>query len=292
MNVHLVDGTYELFRMFFGAPPATDRSGREVGATRALLRSLLSLVTSPGVTHVGLAFDTVIESFRNDLFAGYKTGDGIDPALFGQFPLAERAAAALGLRVWSMIELEADDALASAAAQLEGDAAVEQIVICSPDKDLAQCVRGDRVVLWDRRRDQRLDADGVREKFGVSPGSIPDYLALVGDAADGIPGIPRWGARSASLVLARYEHLEAIPDDAGAWAVKVRGAPALAEGLRARRADATLYRTLATLRTDAELGDDLLASLAWRGADRAALHAICDELDDARFAERVPLFRE
>jgi len=291
MKIHLVDGTYELFRMFFGAPPATDGRGREVGATRALLRSLLSLVTTEGVTHVGIAFDTVIESFRNDLFAGYKTGAGIDPALLGQFPLAERAAAALGLEVWSMIELEADDALASAAAQLEGDTAVDQIVICSPDKDLAQCVRKARVILWDRRRDQQLDEDGVREKFGVSPASIPDYLALVGDAADGIPGIPRWGARSASLVLARYGHLEEIPDDAGAWAVKVRGAPALAEGLRTRRADATLYRTLATLRTDADLGADLLASLAWRGADRDALIALCDELDDARFAERVPRFR-
>lgn len=291
MKIHLVDGTYELFRMYYGAPPATDAAGREVGATRALLRSLLALVTTPGVTHVGIAFDTVIESFRNELFAGYKTGDGIDPALWAQFPLAERAAAALGLVVWPMVDLEADDAIASAAAQLESDPAAEQIVLCSPDKDLAQCVRGERVVLWDRRRDQTLDEGGVREKFGVAPASIPDYLALVGDAADGIPGIPRWGARSAAVVLARYGHIDAIPDDVGAWAVKVRGAAALAESLRSRRADALLYRRLATLRTDAKLEDDLLASLAWSGADRDALAALCEELDDARFAERVPRFR-
>lgn len=291
MKVHLVDGTYELFRMYFGAPAATDPSGREVGATRALLRSLLALVTTPGVTHVGVAFDTVIESFRNELFDGYKTGEGIDPLLFAQFPLAERATAALGLTVWSMVELEADDAIATAAHRLEDDPRVEQIVVCSPDKDLAQCVRGERVVLWDRRREQILDEAGVREKFGVAPGSIPDYLALVGDSADGIPGIPRWGARSAATVLARYPRLEEIPDDASAWEVKVRGAAGLAESLRGRRDDALLYRRLATLRTDAKLEDDLVASLAWAGADRDALTALCDELGDARFAERVPRFR-
>lgn len=291
MKVHLVDGTYELFRMYFGAPAATDPSGREVGATRALLRSLLALVTTPGVTHVGVAFDTVIESFRNELFDGYKTGEGIDPLLFAQFPLAARATAALGLTVWSMVELEADDAIATAAHRLEDDPRVEQIVVCSPDKDLAQCVRGERVVLWDRRREQILDEAGVREKFGVAPGSIPDYLALVGDSADGIPGIPRWGARSAATVLARYPRLEEIPDDASAWEVKVRGAAGLAESLRGRRDDALLYRRLATLRTDAKLEDDLVASLAWAGADRDALTALCDELGDARFAERVPRFR-
>lgn len=291
MKIHLVDGTYELFRMYYGAPSATDASGREVGATRALLRSLLALLETPGVTHVAVAFDTVIESFRNQLFDGYKTGDGIDPVLFAQFPLAERAAAALGLTVWPMLELEADDAIASAAAQLVEHPAVEQVVLCSPDKDLAQCVRADRVVLWDRRRDQTLDENGVKAKFGVSPRSIPDYLALVGDDADGIPGLPRWGARSAGAVLARYTHLEHIPDDAGAWDVKVRGAAALAETLRERREDAALYRQLATLRTDAVLGDDLASALAWSGADHDALVALCEELDDRRFLERVPRFR-
>lgn len=291
MQVHLVDGTYELFRMFYGAPSATDVNGREVAATRALLRNLLSLVTSPGVTHVAVAFDTVIESFRNDLFAGYKTGDGIDPALWAQFPLAERATAALGITVWSMIEFEADDAIATAAAALSSDARVERIVLCSPDKDLAQCVRADRVVCWDRRRDQLLDEAGVHAKFGVGPASIPDYLALVGDTADGIPGIPKWGARSAATVLAKYLHLEDIPDHASAWQVKVRGAETLAENLRARREDAVLYRRLATLREDAPLGDDLLGAMEWRGADRELLGALCDELDDTRFAPRVARYR-
>lgn len=290
-QVHLVDGTYELFRMFYGAPSATDASGREVGATRALLRSLLALLSSPGVTHVAVAFDTVIESFRNELFAGYKTGDGIDPALKGQFPLAERAAAALGVAVWPMVELEADDAIATAATRLAGDGRVARVILCSPDKDLAQCVRGERVVCWDRRRDPILDEAGVREKFGIAPSSIPDYLALVGDTADGIPGLPKWGARSASAVLAAYPHLEDIPDDASAWKVKVRGAAGLAETLRDRRADALLYRRLATLRTDAPLEDDLLAATEWRGADRDALTALCEEIDDARFAERVERFR-
>lgn len=289
MQAHLVDGTYELFRMFYGAPPAQDAGG--VGATRALLRSLLALVTSAEVTHVAVAFDTVIESFRNELFDGYKTGDGIDPALWAQFPLAERAAAALGLTVWSMIDFEADDALATAAARLAEEPLVDRVVLCSPDKDLAQCVRGERVVCWDRRQDRILDEAGVREKFGVGPGSIPDYLALVGDSADGIPGIPRWGARSAATVLARWERLEAIPGDPGAWEVKVRGAAALAESLRARRDDALLYRRLATLREDAPIGEDLLARMEWRGADREALRALCAALDDEGFVERVPRFR-
>ncbi len=287
MKVHLVDGTYELFRMFYGAPPATDPSGREVGATRALLRSLLALLGQDGVTHVAVAFDHVIESFRNELFDGYKTGDGIDPALWAQFPLAERAVAALGLTAWPMLELEADDAMASAAARLMDDGAVDQIVLCSPDKDLAQCVKGERVVLWDRRKDVTIDEDGVRAKFGVGPRSIPDYLALVGDSADGIPGIPRWGARSAAAVLDRYQHLEHIPDAHDAWSVKVRGAAALAESLRERRDDASLYRQLATLRTDAAI-DASPSALEWRGADRPALEALCDELGDARFLERVP----
>jgi 5'-3' exonuclease len=280
VKVHLVDGTYELFRMFFGAPPAQDAAGREVGATRALLRSLLALLQSPDVTHVGVAFDHVIESFRNELYAGYKTGDGIDEALLAQFPLAERAASAMGLVVWPMVELEADDALASAAAQLADDPRVEQVVIASPDKDLGQCVRGQRVVLWDRRRETVLDEAGIIEKLGVQPRSVPDYLALVGDTADGIPGLPRWGARSAAAVLAHYHHLERIPDDPKAWGVSVRGAAALAESLRAGRADALLYRTLATLRTDADLGPDLLDRLAWRGVDEASLVGLLDDIGD------------
>jgi 5'-3' exonuclease len=290
MKVHLVDGTYELFRMFYGAPPADDAKGREVGATRALLRSLLMLLGQSDVTHVAVAFDHVIESFRNDLFAGYKTGAGIEPALYSQFPLAERAVAALGIVVWPMIEFEADDAIAAAALRFGADERVSQVVICSPDKDLAQCVVGDRVVLWDRRREIILDEPGVRTKFGIGPRSIPDYLALVGDSADGIPGIPRWGARSAAAILARYEHLEAIPEDARTWTVKLRGAPALAESLGQRRADSLLYKRLATLRTDTPL-EEKLEDLEWQGADRSALEAMCAELDDARFLERVGRFR-
>ncbi len=287
MKVHLVDGTYELFRMFFGAPSARDARGREVGATRALLRNLLSLLQTPGATHVGVAFDHEIESFRNALFPGYKTGEGIDPALRAQFPLAERAAAGLGLVVWPMVELEADDALASAAAQLVEAPSVEQVVIASPDKDLAQCVRGERVVTWDRRRDVVLDEGGVRSKLGVAPVSVPDYLALVGDSADGIPGIPKWGARSAATVLARHRHLEHIPDDPSKWGVQVRGAATLADNLRARRENALLYRQLATLRTDADLGPDLLERLAWRGIDADVLGPLLDEIGDARFLERA-----
>ncbi|MDQ2691224.1 MAG: flap endonuclease, partial [Chloroflexota bacterium] len=213
MKIHLVDGTYELFRNHFGAPPKKAPDGREVGATLGLLRSLLMLVTSPGVTHIGVAFDHVIESFRNDLFTGYKTSEGVDPNLLAQFPLAEEAVSALGLVVWPMVEFEADDALGTAAKRFGKSKSVEQILICSPDKDLAQLVDGTRIVCWDRRRDIIIDEAGVVEKFGVPPQSIPDWLALVGDSADGYPGIPGWGAKSASAVLARYVHMESIPDD-------------------------------------------------------------------------------
>src|SRR5450432_384661 len=223
MRAHLVDGTYELFRAWFGAPPA-QVAGREVGATRGIVRSLASWLRTGEVTHGGVAFDHVIESFRNELFAGYKTGDGLDPALVGQFELAERATAALGLAVWPMIEVEADDALATAAARLALEPEIEQVVIASPDKDLAQCVRGRRVVTLDRLRNNVFDEDGVTRKFGVTPASIPDWLALVGDDADGIPGVPRWGARSAATVLARWLRVEDIPDDPAAWGVPVRGA--------------------------------------------------------------------
>lgn len=281
MKAHLVDGTYELFRMYYGAPSSLDAEGREVGAARALVRTLTGLLRQDDVTHVGIAFDHVIESFRNDLFAGYKTGEGMDPLLWAQFPIAERVAAALGITVWPMVEFEADDALASAAAQLAEDPAFLQIVICSPDKDLAQCIVGDRIVGFDRRKRVLLDEDGVREKFGISPASIPDFLALVGDSADGIPGIPRWGAKGAAAVLAHYGHIEAIPDDASAWEVKVRGSAALAENLAARREDAMLYRRLATLRTDVPIDASVLE---WRGPSDD-LAEVC-----AALGEKLPTF--
>lgn len=276
MKLHLVDGTYELFRAFYSpAPGRTGPGGDEVGAAWDLFRSLRSLVLEDGVTHVAVAFDSEIESFRNGLFAGYKTGDGIDPRLRGQFVLAEEAARALGVVVWSMVEFEADDALATGAARYGQDPGVAQVVLCSPDKDLAQCVRGERVVCLDRRRKQTLDEAGVWAKFGVGPSSIPDLLALMGDSADGIPGIPRWGAKSSAQVLAHYTHLERIPDDPAAWAVKVRGARTLAENLSAQRDDALLYRTLATLREDVPLREPDAEALRWRGPHEASLRAFC-----------------
>src|SRR5512133_2812381 len=213
MKIHLVDGTYELFRNHFGAPPKKAPDGREVGATLGLLRSLLMLLTGPGVTHLACAFDTVIESFRNELYPGYKTGAGVDPNLLAQFPLAEEAVSALGVVVWPMVEFEADDAIASVVKRFKKNKSVEQFVICSPDKDLAQLVSGDKIVCLDRRREIVIDEAGVLEKFGVDPQSIPDWLAVVGDSADGYPGIPGWGAKSASAVLSHYKHLENIPND-------------------------------------------------------------------------------
>src|SRR5690348_11899283 len=228
MKLYLVDGTYELFRNHFGPPPRKAPDGREVGATLGLLRSLLMLVTTPGITHVACAFDSVIESFRNDQYPGYKTGAGVDATLLAQFALAEEAVAALGLVVWPMVEFEADDALASATTRFKHDAEVEQIVLCSPDKDLAQLVSGSRIALWDRRRNRLLDEAAVVEKFGVRPQSIPDWLGLVGDAADGLPGIPGWGENSASAVLAKYEHLEAFPADPHTWGLPASRAARLA----------------------------------------------------------------
>jgi 5'-3' exonuclease len=267
VNVHLVDGTYELFRSYFGAPKATGPDGREVGAVRGLVRSLSALLREDGVTHAAVAFDHVIESFRNELFPGYKTSAGVPADLLAQFGPAEDAVRDLGVVVWSMVEFEADDAMATAAARFAEAPEVERVFLCTPDKDLAQCVRGRRVVGLDRMRRRLLDEDGVREKFGVAPGSIPDWLALVGDDADGIPGLPRWGERSASAVLARYGRLEDVPAFHHRWEVQVRGAAALAESLRAHRDEALLYRTLATLRTDVPLTEDLEA-LRWRGAER------------------------
>jgi len=286
MKVHLVDGTYELFRSWFGAPESKSPSGQEVGATRGFLRSMAVMLRTDEVTHTGCAFDQTVESFRNDLFDGYKTGEGLEPALFDQFPLVERASRALGMVTWPMVAFEADDALAAAAAKFADAPGVEQVVICSPDKDLCQCVRGNEVVTLDRRREIVLDQDGVREKFGVWPESIPDYLALVGDAADGIPGIPRWGAKSASTVLGKLLHLENISDDHERWGVKVRGGATLAHNLSEQRDDAVLYRRLATLRTDVPI-DESLDDLRWTGPDRPALEALCEELGERTLLDRI-----
>ncbi len=291
MKVHLVDGTFELFRAYFGAPSAKSPAGQEVGATRGLLRSMLALLREGDVTHVACAFDTVIESFRNELFDGYKRGDGIEPELLAQFPLAERGCAALGLAVWGMQEFEADDALASGAAKYALDPAVEQVVLCSPDKDLAQCVEGERIVTRDRVRRSVRDEKGVWEKFGIGPASLPDYLALVGDTADGIPGIAGWGAKSTATVLAHYTHLEAIPDDPEKWEVAVRGAKRLAGNLAAGREEAGLYKRLATLREDVPLAESL-SDLEWRGARRRQLEAFAGEIGDARLLDLVPRFVE
>ncbi len=290
MEIHLVDGTYELFRAYYGAPQAQAGDGREVGAARGLAHSLLALLEGGGATHVAVAFDHVIESFRNELFSGYKTGAGIDPRLLGQFEPAERTARALGIVVWPMVEFEADDAIAAAAARYGQLASVERVVLCSPDKDLAQCVSGGRIVALDRRRKKLMDEPAVVEKFGVPPRSIPDWLALVGDPADGIPGIPRWGARAATAALAACGHLERIPDDAASWTFAVRGAEALAESLRSHRGELELYRTLATLRTDVPI-EESPDDLEWRGASRGELEALCAEWGHPALLERVPRWR-
>lgn len=291
LKLHLIDGTYELFRAFFGAPSSLDARGREVGATRGILRTFLGLLRDESATHVACAFDHEIESFRNRLFDGYKTGEGIPPELFAQFPLAERAAHAVGFVVWPMMDFEADDALATAAALWQDDPQVEQIVICSPDKDLAQCVTGQRVVMLDRRRRILMDEAGVREKFGVAPVSIPDYLALVGDSADGIPGIPRWGPKAASVLLDRFTTIEQIPRDPSFWGIDVRGRDALAESLNVRRSEAELYRTLAVLRRDVPL-EETLEDLEWRGARREELVSLCGELGETDLLDRVPRWRD
>ncbi len=291
MKVHLVDGTFELFRAYFGAPPATGPDGRPTGAVRGRGRSLLALLREDGVTHVAGAFDHVIESFRNDLFAGYKTGEGVPADLLAQFHPAEDATRALGLVVWPMVEFEADDALATGALRYAASREVEQVVVCSPDKDLAQCVRGGRVVTFDRMRRRLFDEEGVKDKFGVSPASIPDWLALVGDEADGIPGVPRWGAKSAAAVLARYRNLEAIPDVDREWDVPVRGAAALAASLRSHREQAVLYRRLATLRVDVPLREGL-EDLRYRGARRADLEALGAALGDPEPARLARVISE
>ncbi len=286
-RLHLVDGTYELFRAFYGKrPDHRTPDGQPAKAVVGLAGSLLSLLDdeAEAVTHLAVAFDRPIESFRNEVFAGYKTGEGMDPELVAQMVPAEEAVRALGIPVWVMDRWEADDALASAAARFAGE--VRQVRLLTPDKDLAQCVVGDEVVQVDRLRETVRTAEGVKAKFGVDPASIPDWLALVGDAADGIPGIPGFGAKTAATLLAYYGHLEAIPDDALAWSVKVRGADKLAKTLRERREDAGLYKRLATLATDVPLAESL-ADLAWRGVPRARFEAWCEQVGSRTLAGRA-----
>lgn len=286
MKIHLLDGTYELFRGYYGPPPRQAPDGREVGATVALLQSLLALLADPEVTHLAVAFDHVVESFRNELFADYKTGEGIAPDLLSQFPLAEEAVAALGIVVWPMVEFEADDALASAVTRFQDEPTVEQIVICSPDKDLAQLVDKNHIVCWDRRREIVYDEVAVIEKYGVAPASIPDWLALVGDSADGIPGIPAWGAKSSATLLNRYHHLEHIPLELDAWDVKVRGAKRLHANLLAERDNAFLYRQLTRLRTDVPL-TETISDLKWNGP-AAHFADFCTQLGAPKLTSRVP----
>ena len=266
MDIYLIDGTYELFRYFYAVPSSKDASGQEIGAVRGVLGSILTMIES-GATHVGVATDHVIESFRNDLYPGYKTGEGVDAALLSQFSILEKALQSMGVLVWPMVKFEADDALASAAAKAAKDKRVRQVIICTPDKDLSQCVVRSRVVQLDRRREILRDEAGVIAKFGIKPSSIPDYLAMVGDSADGYPGIPGWGSKAAAAVFSRYRHLEDIPKDWRRWDPTVRRARPLAEALFAAWDDAVLFRTLATLRVDVPVFksiDDLL----WRGPAR------------------------
>jgi 5'-3' exonuclease len=284
MQVHLVDGTYELFRHHFGMPSSLDRQGREVGALTGVLHTLYRLLRD-GATHVGVATDHVIESFRNQMWAGYKTGDGIEPELLQQFHPMEDAIEAMGVPVWRMVELEADDGMASAAALAAADPQVERILLCTPDKDLSQCVCGDRIVQFDRRARVVRNADGVREKFGVAPTSIPDWLALVGDVADGFPGLKGWGAKSAAAVLDRYLHIEDIPEDASAWDIPLRGAARLGATLSAERDKAFLFRDLATLRTDAPLFGSV-QELAWKGP-RPDFAGHCAQLQADGLFQRV-----
>ena len=290
MEVHLIDGTYELFRHFYALPSAKDSEGREVAAVRGVLGSLLSMM-QVGRTYIGVATDHVIESFRNRMWSGYKTGQGVEPELLAQFPLLEETLRALGVVVWAMEEYEADDALASAASLAQEDIRVNRVVISTPDKDLAQCVQGKRIVQFDRRRRLERDEQGVIEKFGVKPSSIPDYLALVGDTADGYPGLPGWGAKSASAVLSRFSKLEAIPSDARDWQVNISNLKNLSEILNSQRDQAFLFRDIATLRTNLPLFatvDELL----WKGPT-AAFPPMAERLDKAKFSKkRIPHSRK
>jgi len=289
LKVHLIDGTYELFRHYYALPSARDADGREVAAVRGVVASVLGMI-GEGATHIAVATDKVIESFRNALWPGYKTGEGIEPDLLAQFPLLEDVLAAAGVVVWPMVEFEADDALAAGATIAARDAQVEQVIVCTPDKDLAQCVSGTRIVQLNRRTRVTYDEAGVIEKFGVPPASIPDYLALVGDSADGYPGLPGWGAKSSAAVLAKFAHLESIPDDSREWRVNAANASALAATLSRERDRALLFRALATLRTDIPLFDDV-DELRWKGPT-PAFTAIAERLEAAAGGARQPSGRK
>jgi len=274
-KLYLIDGTYELFRHHFGAPPRQTPAGVEIGATAGIVASTLGLLTDPGVTHIAAAFDSVIESFRNDMYPGYKDSTGMEQELLDQFPLAERAMRAIGVTVWSMYDYEADDALATGARRWVDD--VDEVVVLTPDKDLSQLYGDPRIRGYNRREGSFIDRESVVDKFGVEPESIPDYLGLVGDTADGLPGLPGWGAKSSGTILSRYGHLESIPLDVALWDVKVRGADKLAATLVEGMGEALLYRFLALLRTDVPL-PDTLADLEWKGVPRERYEAFCDEL--------------
>jgi 5'-3' exonuclease len=284
MDVHLIDGTYELFRHFYAVPPARDLGGREIGAVRGVLRSVMSMIEQ-GATHLGVATDHVVESFRNNLYAGYKTSEGVPEPLLSQFPVLEEALDAMGVTVWPMIEYEADDALASAAAKAARDDGVRQVIVCTPDKDLGQCVVGTRVVQLDRRRGILRDEAGVAAKFGVRPESIPDYLAVVGDSADGFPGIAGWGEKAASSTLSRYGHLENIPKDWREWQPSIGSARRLATSLFNSWDDALLFRTLATLRLDVPVFESV-EELRWKGP-RPQFEAQCRDMESPDLFERA-----
>lgn len=289
MKLHLVDATFELFRAYYSRPPRRAPDGRPVNAVQGLVDSMLSLLREPDLTHVGAATDYVIESWRNDLYPGYKSSAGIDPDLLAQFRDAERALEALGMPVWAMVEDEADDAIATAVERFASDPRVEQVIICSVDKDLAQLVDDDRIVLRDRMRRVTYDAAGVVAKFGVAPRSIPDYLALVGDSSDGFPGLPGWGSKSAAAVLAKFGHLDDIPPSVLDWEVDLRNASRLAATLQDQRPAAILYRTLATLNRDSDIAGatPTLDDLEWHGVRRDRFVALCDELGFDTVRERV-----
>ncbi len=287
MKLHLVDATFELFRAFYSRPPRRAPDGRPVNAVQGLIDSMLSLLREDDLTHIGAATDYVIESWRNDVFPSYKSSAGIDRALLGQFRDAERALDALGIAVWAMVEDEADDGIATAVEQFGDDPRLEQVVICSVDKDLAQLVDGERIVLRDRMRRVTYDEAGVVTKFGVKPGSIPDYLALVGDSSDGYPGLPGWGSKSAAAVLAKFEHIDAIPPSVLEWQVDIRNASRLAATLADHGPEAALYRTLATLKRDSAIATTTLDDLEWRGVPRDKFVALCEELGFDTVRERV-----
>jgi 5'-3' exonuclease len=284
MNVHLIDGTYELFRHFFAVPSSKNDSGQEVGAVRGVLISVFSMIEA-GATHLGVATDHVVESFRNELYFGYKTAEGVPPELLSQFPILEEALESMGVVVWPMTYFEADDALSSAAAKAAADDRVTQVLICTPDKDLAQCVVGNRVVQLDRRRNILRDEAGIEEKFGVKPESIPDYLAVTGDSADGYPGISGWGAKAASLALSKYRHLENIPKDWQKWDSSIRRARPLAESLFGDWDNALLYRTLARLRLDVPVFNSV-EELRWKGP-RENFAQCCERLSAGDLYRRV-----